>query len=104
MKVGGSGTVLGFLSVAIDYHVGLYIEQVGPASRMYGRCTVTYSYSIGFFSSSVSVTYQKEFQGSGGNGDGGDFAALGKGTACAATPTMSREQWRAYRAAFARAP
>ncbi|WP_327753177.1 hypothetical protein VVT58_11245 [Sphingobium sp. SJ10-10] len=93
VHAGGSGTVLGFLSIAIDYHLGLYIEQVGTSSRMHGAVVVTYSFKIGFFKKKVPVRFEKEFAGSG--------ASAARALAAPDENPMTPAQWRDYRLAFA---
>lgn len=92
VHAGGSGTVLGFLSIGIDYHLGLYIEQVGNSSRMYGAVVVTYSFKIGFFKKKVSVRFQKEFAGS---------AVKARALDAPDVDPMTIAQWREYQLAFA---
>jgi hypothetical protein len=98
VHAGGSGTVLGFLSISIDYHVGLFIEQQGSSSRMYGAVVVTYSFKIGFFKRSVSVRFQKNFKGSDSS------RAFISNASGPRRPHMSAADWREYRTVFARVP
>lgn len=96
VHAGGSGTVLGFISISIDIHVGLYIEKVGEtASKMYGAVVVRYSFKIGFFKKSVSVRYEKTIAGSG------SVNLLRADSRAPAASHMTREQWHEYRQAFA---
>lgn len=92
VHLGGSGTVLGFLTVGVDCHIGLTIHS--PPSHMFGYADLTYSYSIGFFSASVTVHVTKDFSGS---------AQARAKVVDPQTPTMSQAQWQTYRAAFAKA-
>jgi hypothetical protein len=95
VRAGGSGTLLGFLSVGIDYDMGLFIEKFGSRSRMHGAVEVIYSVKIGFFKKTVQVHFEKNFEGSDSQRSPENLGAK------PAPEHITADQWREYRRAFA---
>lgn len=99
VHAGGAASVLGLVTVGIDFHLGLSFDEPGDgSSRLWGYCDITYSIKVLFFSKSVSVHFEKTFSRSSPHA-----ARLANIAANEPTPAMSLAQWKKYRAAFARA-
>jgi hypothetical protein len=64
VRFGGGLTCLGFISISVDVHLGLYIAKRGSQTFAEGRASITYSVKIGFFKKSFSVSYSKSLPGS----------------------------------------
>lgn len=96
VHAGGSASLLGLITIGIDFHIGLEFQQHDGASRLFGYCEVTYSVKVLFFSKSVTAHFEREFSRSGG----GPKLLAASLSDPDEDPPMSFEQWRAYRAAF----
>lgn len=100
VHAGGSASLLGLITIGIDFHLGLAFDETGTSSRLWGYCDVTYSVKVLFFSKSVSAHFEREFSRSGNRTPNliGAYSADDE-----EQPPMSFARWQAYRAAFASA-
>jgi len=85
----GSVEVLGLICVSIEFYLSLDYSKPKPhgQARLVGTATVTVEVEVVFFSKSVEVTMQRTLLGSAGDPT--------------FTQMMNRQQWKAYRQAFA---
>ena len=66
-KRGGSLSVIGIITVSLVFYLGLTYESKGPqphAGTLWGQASLTVKVEIAFFSTSVSVSMEREFAGS----------------------------------------
>ncbi|MCU0566563.1 MAG: hypothetical protein MUF49_08195 [Oculatellaceae cyanobacterium Prado106] len=63
-RMGGNLTVLGFISVSLEFNLSFTYEEVGKAT---GKATLTVKVKVLFISKSVEITVEKTF--GGGQGD-----------------------------------
>lgn len=101
----GSVTAYGFITVGVDFYLGLKISN-GPPSTSEGTVRVSYSIKIGFFKKEFTLTYSKSFTGSGGGANVRLFQAGFDATKLPIkhvklTDVMGFEDWVTYRRAFA---
>ncbi|WP_342087720.1 hypothetical protein [Dyadobacter sp. OTU695] len=82
---GGTVSVFGFITVAVQFYVSLTYEQYQGQATLYGTASATYSIKIGFFRKSFSLTFSKRITGA--NSIGGDPANPSSSTN---TPLTSR--------------
>ncbi|WP_316174549.1 hypothetical protein [Bradyrhizobium sp. SZCCHNRI1073] len=99
----GSVTALGFITVGVDFYCALTIQPTTP-SYAKGTVNVSYNVKIGFFEKSFTLTFSKQFSGSGGSGQA--FADVIQVRKTAAQPSklgdiLSYNDWVTYRNAFA---
>jgi hypothetical protein len=67
LRACGSLSVLGIITVTIEFYLGLTYASKGivpHGGHLWGQCRVTVKISILFFSASVGVTLEREFAGS----------------------------------------
>jgi hypothetical protein len=64
-RMGGELSVLGLISVSLEFYLGFSYEINKNAA--YGRATLTVKVEVLFFSTSVDITVEKRFGGSGGD-------------------------------------
>lgn len=83
LRVDGSVEILGIITLSIEIYLGFTYLDPGKA---YGEATVTVSVKVLCFSTSVSLTYQKRFGGSGDPNFG---------------QTLTQGDWSDYCGAFA---
>jgi hypothetical protein len=83
LKVDGNLSVLGIITLSMEFYLGLTYQDPGQA---FGVASVTVSISVLFFSASVTATYQKTI----GGGSDPDFAQA-----------ISQTDWDEYCEAFA---
>ncbi|MEU5091357.1 hypothetical protein [Streptomyces sp. NPDC021356] len=89
LRFNGFLSVLGIVTVSVDFYVELGYEKHGNQSVIRGSGNLTVSVRIAFFSKSVSIPFERTFSGSPGDPS---FALC-----------MPREpHWRAYCEAYAR--
>ncbi|MET9735075.1 hypothetical protein ABZZ79_31865 [Streptomyces sp. NPDC006458] len=67
LRCNGFLTVLGIITVSVEFYLELTYQNDGGNSVVRGRGTLTVSVKIAFFSKSVSLTLERSF--SGGSGD-----------------------------------
>ncbi|HEY3313200.1 MAG TPA: hypothetical protein VGK00_16290 [Anaerolineales bacterium] len=65
LRLGGELSILGIISVSLEFYLSFRYESAKNAA--YGRATLTVKIEILFFSTSVDVTVEKRFGGSGGD-------------------------------------
>ncbi|KUL46058.1 hypothetical protein ADL22_11135 [Streptomyces sp. NRRL F-4489] len=90
LRCNGFLSVLGIVTVSVEFYLELGYEKHGHESVIRGRGTLTVSVRIAFFSKSVSLTLERSFSGAPGDPS---FAAC-----------VAPEHWRTYCAAFAPLP
>jgi hypothetical protein len=83
----GSVEVLGLICVSIEFYLSLGYAKIDHQARLLGTATVTVEVEVVFFSKSVEVTMERTLLGSAGDPT--------------FTQMMNRQQWKAYRQAFA---
>ncbi|WP_430250444.1 hypothetical protein [Neorhizobium sp. DAR64860/K0K1] len=93
----GSVTALGFITVGVDFYLGLQI-QTGTPSYSEGIVEVSYSVKIAFFKKSFKLTFRRKFNGSGGNAS---LLAASDPSGRTRRETLTKPQWTKYRRAFA---
>ena len=84
-RMGGSLSVLGLITVSVEFNLSFTYEDVGKA---YGTATLTVEVDIAFFHKSVDLTVERTFGGSGGDPKFLDFF-------------NTAQSWQDYAAAFA---
>ncbi|MFF4605158.1 hypothetical protein ACFY12_20795 [Streptomyces sp. NPDC001339] len=87
LRCNGFLTVLGIVTVSVEFYLELGYEKHGHQSVVRGRGTLTVSVRIAFFSKSVQLTLERSFAGAPGDPT---FARC-----------VSQDDWREYCAAFA---
>jgi hypothetical protein len=107
VKLDGSLSILGIITLSLEFDLSLTYEDLGGVSSVTGTATLTVGIKILFFSFSVSVTASKTF-GGGSNGSdaisgGHAIAHLGGGSDTPPTfvDQMTQTDWDSYCAAFA---
>jgi hypothetical protein len=65
LRMGGELSVLGLISVSLEFYLCFAYESAKNAA--YGRATLTVKVEVLFFSTSVEITVEKRFGGSGGD-------------------------------------
>jgi hypothetical protein len=109
IKLDGSLSILGIITLSLTFDLSLTYENVGDVSEVTGTATLSVSVSVFMFSFSVSVTATKTF---GGGQDGtnrliahhnGRPLITGSGTDVPPTfaDQMSQTDWNTYCGAFA---
>jgi hypothetical protein len=86
LRMGGYLSVLGLIKVSLEFNLTFIYE--GAIDKAYGRATLTVKVEIAFFSTSVRVTVERAFGGSGGDPAFGELFA-------------APEAWNEYALAFA---
>lgn len=84
-RMGGSLSVLGLITVSVEFNLSFAYQDVGKA---YGTATLTVEVDIAFFHKSVGLTVERTFGGSGGDPKFLDFF-------------NTAQSWQDYAAAFA---
>jgi hypothetical protein len=64
LRVGGSLSVLGLITVSVEFNLTFAYVEAGKA---YGRATLTVEVEVAFFSKSVELTVERTFGGSSGD-------------------------------------
>jgi hypothetical protein len=67
LRMGGELSVLGLISVSLEFYLAFGYESDGVKSYAFGRATLTVKVEVLFFSTSVEITVEKRFGGSGGD-------------------------------------
>ena len=65
--MGGELSVLGIISVSLEFYLIFAYESVGAKKYAYGRATLTVKVEVLMFSTSVEISVEKRFGGSGGD-------------------------------------
>ncbi len=63
LRLGGSLNVLGLISISVEFNLSFTYD--GTRDKAYGRATLTVSVHVLFFSTSVELTVERAFGGSG---------------------------------------
>ncbi|MFG2178354.1 hypothetical protein ACGFLS_06490 [Streptomyces abikoensis] len=87
LRCNGNLTVLGIITVTVEFYLELTYEKHGHESVVRGRGTLTVGVRIAFFSKSVSLTLERSFSGAPGDPS---FAVC-----------VQPRHWHEYCAAFA---
>jgi hypothetical protein len=87
LRCGGHLSVLGLISISLEFYLALTYREKQGGSEVWGQATVKVSVKIAFFSTSVSLSLQRRFAGAGGDPTFED--------------TVEPEDWAQYCAAFA---
>jgi hypothetical protein len=88
VDVAGEVSVLGIVSVSVDFNLSLsYIDQAGAEKKVQGRATLTVEVHVAFFSKSVDMEVERSYGSNGGDPTIGDV--------------LTEDDWNAYAAAFA---
>ncbi|KPJ95739.1 MAG: outer membrane channel [Gammaproteobacteria bacterium SG8_11] len=85
LRAGGSLSVLGIITVSMEFYLGLTYDTGNR--KAWGEARVTVEVEVLFFSASVEVTMRRQFAGSAGDPP---FAIM-----------MPQQRWSAYAEAFA---
>jgi hypothetical protein len=93
----GSVTAFGFITVGVDFYLGLRI-QTGTPSYSEGVVQVSYFFKIAFFKKSFTLTFRRRFHGSGGTAS---ILASSESSSRTRRGTLTMLQWTQYRRAFA---
>jgi type VI protein secretion system component Hcp len=64
LRVGGSLSVLGLVTVSVEFNLSFTYQETGKA---YGRATLTVQVEVAIFSKSVELTVERTFGGQGGD-------------------------------------
>jgi hypothetical protein len=109
LDLGGSLSVLGLITVSVEFYLSLTYESAG--NKLTGKASLTVEIDIAFFSESVTLgPIRREFAGSDPPGQGAMMAERAGHTlpaACSGGPPwsiaclMSETDWTTYLAAFA---
>ncbi|WP_448160762.1 hypothetical protein [Bacillus cereus] len=67
LRCGGNVTVLGLVSVTVEFYLGLTYRDKGTGSEVWGQATLTVGVKIAFFSKSISLTVERRFAGASGD-------------------------------------
>lgn len=67
LRAGGYVSVLGIVSVSVEFRLALGYRKVDGRSEMYGQASVTVSVKVAFFSKSVSLSLERSFAGAAGD-------------------------------------
>lgn len=86
-RAGGSLSVLGLITVSLEFYLELSYLKTPGGAKVWGRATLTVKVEVLFFSKSVKLTVERTFSGSSGDPT---FAQM-----------LTLDNWRAYAAAFA---
>jgi hypothetical protein len=65
VKIGGSLSVLGLVTLSLEFDMSLTYEKDGDQSKAIGEASLTVSIDVAFFSIPVSMHVRKEFGGGG---------------------------------------
>lgn len=63
LRMNGNLSVLGLVSISIEFYLELRYKEIGGSSKLTGRATVTVEVEVLFFSASVSMTVERTFAG-----------------------------------------
>ena len=61
MRAGGSASVLGLITVSVEFYLG-FTYYFGTPCKIAGEASITVEIDILFFSASVSVSMRREFE------------------------------------------
>lgn len=67
LRMGGELSVLGIISVSLEFYLMFAYESVGGKGYAYGRATLTVKVQVLMFSTSVEISVEKRFGGSAGD-------------------------------------
>ncbi len=68
LRCGGNVSVLGLVSVTVEFYMGLTIREKGNGKvEVWGQASLTVGVKIAFFSKSVSLTVERRFAGAAGD-------------------------------------
>ena len=87
LRMGGYLSVLGIISISIEFYLGFTYRAKGSGGEAWGRASVSVCVKIAFFSTSVSLTIERKFAGAAGDPT---FVEL-----------VEPDDWEQYCAAFA---
>jgi len=65
--MGGELSVLGLISVSLEFYLTFAYEDDGVKKYAYGRATLTVKVEVLFLSTSVEISIEKRFGGSSGD-------------------------------------
>ncbi len=87
LRCGGHLSVLGIITLSLEFYLGLTYREKPGGSEVWGQATLKVSVKVVFFSVSVSLSIERRFAGAAGDPTFED--------------TMDADNWAAYCAAFA---
>ncbi len=67
LRMGGELSILGIISLSLEFYLAFGYESDGVKSYAFGRATLTVKVEVLFFSTSVEISVEKRFGGSGGD-------------------------------------
>jgi hypothetical protein len=67
LRLGGSLSVLGLIKISVEFNLTFAYVSDGGSGKAYGRATLTVHVEVLFFSTSVELTVERSFGGSGGD-------------------------------------
>lgn len=87
VRAGGQLSVLGIVSVSLEFYLGLTYEESGGSRRAWGEASMTFEVEVLFFSVGFTAAVRREFSGSS--------------TARTFQDALAPDEWTEYCAAFA---
>jgi len=67
LRMGGELSILGLISLSLEFYLAFGYESDGVKSYAFGRATLTVKVEVLFFSKSIEISVEKRFGGSGGD-------------------------------------
>jgi hypothetical protein len=77
LRINGYLSVLGLISISIEFYLELSYKEIGSKNKLIGRATVTVKVEVLMFSTSVSMTVERKFSGSADDPTFSDMLAPG---------------------------
>lgn len=87
VRAGGHLSVLGIVSISLEFYLGLTYEESGASKRAWGEASMTFEVEVLFFSVGFTASVRREFSGSS--------------TARTFQDALAPDEWAEYCAAFA---
>lgn len=87
LRCGGHLSILGLISLSLEFYLGLTYREKNGGSEVWGQATLKVAVKVLFFSASVSLSVERRFAGAAGDPTFED--------------TVEPEDWQQYVAAFA---
>jgi hypothetical protein len=67
LRVGGYLSVLGLITISVEFYLAFAYRKAGGGSEVYGQASVTVTVKVACFSKSVSLTVERSFEGAPGD-------------------------------------
>jgi hypothetical protein len=98
LRAGGELTVLGVLSIDIEFYAGFAYRRDGPRQYLHASVSVMVEVTVACLSQSVTLTLERDFDVGGSSSSAMQPRAL---AATGVADLMSADDWATYAAAFA---